>query len=146
MTNAIAPGWYYAQGDPAGTHRYWDGSTWVGGPLPITAAVPNYGHQPRVGVTNLASWGARCAALLIDLAAMVLVSAGLVGLGYIVLPNLSDDTAFAFAMVGLVVIGVANVAYLGAYQGSTGFTIGKRVMKIQLVDMTSGLPPGCGAA
>lgn len=26
------PGWYPAQGDPAGTVRWWDGSQWVGGP------------------------------------------------------------------------------------------------------------------
>jgi len=28
-----APGWYKAQGDPAGTHRYWDGTQWVGDPV-----------------------------------------------------------------------------------------------------------------
>ena len=26
------PGWYPAQGDPAGTVRWWDGTQWVGGP------------------------------------------------------------------------------------------------------------------
>jgi len=26
-----SPGWYHAEGDPPGTTRYWDGSTWVGG-------------------------------------------------------------------------------------------------------------------
>ncbi len=26
------PGWYYAEGDPPGTQRFWDGSQWVGGP------------------------------------------------------------------------------------------------------------------
>lgn len=25
-----APGWYNAEGDPAGTQRYWDGAQWVG--------------------------------------------------------------------------------------------------------------------
>lgn len=30
MTKA---GYYYAEGDPGGTVRYWDGSTWVGGPV-----------------------------------------------------------------------------------------------------------------
>ncbi len=25
-------GWYYAEGDPEGTQRYWDGSAWQGGP------------------------------------------------------------------------------------------------------------------
>ncbi len=26
------PGWYYSTGDPEGTQRYWDGTTWVGEP------------------------------------------------------------------------------------------------------------------
>lgn len=28
-----APGWYHANGDPAGTVRYWDGSAWSGDPM-----------------------------------------------------------------------------------------------------------------
>lgn len=28
-------GWYYAQGDPPGTQRYWDGSAWQGDPQPV---------------------------------------------------------------------------------------------------------------
>ena len=32
------PGWYYAQGDPPGTQRYWDGSNWQGGPQPVPGA------------------------------------------------------------------------------------------------------------
>lgn len=31
-------GWYYAQGDPPGTVRYWDGTMWVGGPQPSAPA------------------------------------------------------------------------------------------------------------
>lgn len=31
------PGWYYADGDPPGTMRYWDGTQWVGEPT---------AHQP----------------------------------------------------------------------------------------------------
>lgn len=29
------PGWYPAEGDPPGTHRYWDGSQWTTDPQPI---------------------------------------------------------------------------------------------------------------
>lgn len=32
-----APGWYHAQGDPPDTHRWWDGSRWVGQPSPVNA-------------------------------------------------------------------------------------------------------------
>jgi hypothetical protein len=30
--NERPAGWYYAEGDPDGTQRYWDGSAWQGGP------------------------------------------------------------------------------------------------------------------
>lgn len=33
----MPPGWYYAQGDPPGTTRYWDGGQWTGEPQ---ASVP----------------------------------------------------------------------------------------------------------
>ncbi len=32
------PGWYYAAGDPPGTHRYWDGELWQGSPEPVAPA------------------------------------------------------------------------------------------------------------
>jgi hypothetical protein len=39
--NAPLPaGWYYADGDPPGTHRYWDGSIWQGGPQAV--ATPGF--------------------------------------------------------------------------------------------------------
>lgn len=34
-TSGTPAGWYYAPGDPDGTHRYWDGAQWIGGPQPI---------------------------------------------------------------------------------------------------------------
>ena len=42
-SEAAAPGWYYAQGDPIGTTRYWDGSQWTGEPVvqPQAAAQPH---------------------------------------------------------------------------------------------------------
>lgn len=37
MTDGLRPpGHYPAEGDPPGTHRYWNGSAWVGGPEPIS--------------------------------------------------------------------------------------------------------------
>lgn len=32
MAQALPPGWYYAEGDPPGTQRYWDGINWQGAP------------------------------------------------------------------------------------------------------------------
>lgn len=35
---ALPAGWYHGEGDPAGTHRYWDGGAWVGEPQLIEPA------------------------------------------------------------------------------------------------------------
>jgi len=50
------PGWYNAQGDPPGTVRWWDGSTWVSGPVPAAAApwAPYVGAGPT---ESLGPWG-----------------------------------------------------------------------------------------
>ena len=46
------PGWYYADGDPVSTQRYWDGTQWQGGPQPTMGysspgfATAGGGHDP----------------------------------------------------------------------------------------------------
>lgn len=32
LGNGRPSGWYHAEGDPAGTERFWDGAAWQGGP------------------------------------------------------------------------------------------------------------------
>lgn len=58
--SGMGEGWYHAEGDPAGTVRYWDGQLWIGepraaqppAPTATGAAVgdpilpPGYGTQP----------------------------------------------------------------------------------------------------
>lgn len=39
-------GWYYAQGDPPGTQRYWDGSSWQGDPQPVNPAAHYEATEP----------------------------------------------------------------------------------------------------
>lgn len=63
-----APGWYFAEGDPPGTTRYWDGEQWVGDPQHSGPAAPG-GYTPGDsggGRYDLASPGARIGARLID--------------------------------------------------------------------------------
>ncbi len=46
---SVPPGWYYAEGDPSGTQRYWDGSNWLGGPQAASSAgmgQQGYASQP----------------------------------------------------------------------------------------------------
>lgn len=40
----MPPGWYHGQGDPDGTVRWWDGSTWVGEPQ---AGRPGFGPDTQ---------------------------------------------------------------------------------------------------
>ena len=35
------PGWYYAEGDPPGTQRFWDGAQWQGGPQVVGSTAAN---------------------------------------------------------------------------------------------------------
>lgn len=58
----IAPGYYAAEGDPPGTVRYWDGTQWVGDPMP---APPATGAAAPVG-SGGADVGWRILAVLID--------------------------------------------------------------------------------
>ena len=57
MSGHTTPGWYHAQGDPADTQRWWDGSQWVGDPQPAaaqTAADGGFpGAPPAVNTTDL---------------------------------------------------------------------------------------------
>ncbi|MBK6662725.1 MAG: DUF805 domain-containing protein [Thermoflexaceae bacterium] len=40
MSDTAPPGWYHAEGDPKGTVRYWDGTTWSEGPVAAAAPPP----------------------------------------------------------------------------------------------------------
>lgn len=56
------PGWYYAEGDPAGTIRYWDGVTWTTEPQPDpnAAPLPAYGSPAAPGPVHAypSTWAA----------------------------------------------------------------------------------------
>lgn len=47
MSTNTSAGWYYAQGDPPGTQRYWDGAQWIGGPKPVAPPAPTSTSIPQ---------------------------------------------------------------------------------------------------
>lgn len=55
LSEPMEAGWYYAQGDPPGTVRYWDGELWQGEPIlqpgatpmPAFAVYPSYPENSR---------------------------------------------------------------------------------------------------
>ncbi len=138
------PGWYYAQGDPPGTQRYWDGSQWQGAPQPV--GIPQETAVGGAAAGRFAAPGARFVAALID--AAISVAIVLVGflLGFLVL-------AVVWEPLGVVIM---ILTYLGAFgfqvynafimQGRTGQTFGKRHQGIKLVEEATQKPVGVGMA
>lgn len=82
-------GWYYAEGDPPGTQRYWDGSQWNGEPQ-LVAGAPGAGGM-TAGGAQLASPGKRIGGRLIDIIIAAILSFILVG----IVGGGQDNDAFA---------------------------------------------------
>jgi uncharacterized RDD family membrane protein YckC len=142
------PGWYYAQGDPQGTQRYWDGSQWVGGPHAAAGTVAPGGYgaaQAMAGSGRPAEYGSRVIAYLID--------AGILVGGYIVIFILAAILGAISDALGTIVVFLGALGLLGFWiwnvviqQGSTGQTIGKKQQNIRLINLATGQPPGAGGA
>jgi uncharacterized RDD family membrane protein YckC len=66
-------GWYYAEGDPPGTQRYWNGEIWTGEPQLVPGA-PGTGFGSQAGQSNLASPGKRIGGRLIDVIITLILS------------------------------------------------------------------------
>lgn len=143
------PGWYYAQGDPVGTQRYWDGSQWVGGPqaaagTPGVGAAGGYGVQ-MPGVGTPASYGSRVVAYLLD-SLMVLAGIIVVVILAAIFSAISDSLGVIVAIIGyLAVLGFSIWNFI-VRQGQTGQSIGKQQQNIKLVADATGQPVGGGMA
>lgn len=131
------PGWYYADGDPAGTQRYWDGATWQGGPQ----AVPGAEGAAVAGGRVTAPVGKRFVAFLIDVGIIIaLYVVGLIVIG--VAGAIADVLGVIFGLLfALVYLGywVYNFLYL---QGTTGQTLGKKQQGITLLHSETFQPVG----
>lgn len=140
-------GWYPAQGDPPGTHRYWDGSQWQGGPQPVASSVTT-GYGAPVSYSGAmspagrpATYGSRAIAVLIDSA----IAFGILIVGMI----LGAGVAGVSEALGSLIVLAATLASVAFFiwnyvirQGSTGQTLGKRQQSIELVADRTGRPAG----
>jgi uncharacterized RDD family membrane protein YckC len=114
-------------------------------------APPGYGTGLPPGV-ELATWGQRAAALLLDsLFSTLLFIPGVIVI--VVGAAMVDDDSGADAVSGtLIGIGVAlcvaatvvGIWNLGWRMGQHGWSWGKQVMRIKLVRLADGVPPGGG--
>lgn len=129
------PGWYYAQGDPPGTQRYWDGSKWEGGPQPV----PGLGGDSPVGVggasgSDLGEPLSRILARLIDWVLWFAVAfvvglifgAGIAATGG---DDISTGASIIAGLLGLIIV----VAYEVFLVANTGQTLGKMALNLKVV-------------
>lgn len=136
MAEQMAEGWYHAQGDPAGTVRWWDGEMWTGGPVQDPAATPGtMPGAPGTGagpIGTYATWGQRFAALLID---GLLMLAGYIPLFVLaaIAGAINDGLAALVLILGYLALLAAWIYLMPWGQGITGQTPGKRIMGIQVV-------------
>lgn len=126
------PGWYYAEGDPPGTQRYWDGTQWQGGPQPV--------GQPFTATAsaglNLAEPGSRLGARLLDSIGYFIINliisipfgvgAALAGTG----DGIGIGAAVLLGVIGLVVLYANEVIFTAR----SGGTIGKKILGMKVVN------------
>lgn len=162
------PGWYAAQGDPPGTLRYWDGSQWLGGPVPGTEVdaqadkpVVNWaagsalqtaarsgptGSDPLATAT-FSTWGRRAAAWLIDVSIAVpfLIGAVVAFAAADAADGNSVNPESSLWIVGaLLMLSILGVAFVNSVivQGLTGRSLGKRVVGTKLIRGDTGEAAG----
>ncbi len=124
-----APGWYYAQGDPPGTQRYWDGAAWQGGPQPVAGA----GGAMVGGASQTADGGKRLVAWLLD-ALILLIPLGIVS--GVVGGTSQEFTAFSIRQwIANIITTALWFAYHYFMNANGGQTVGRKVMNIKIVNM-----------
>lgn len=124
------PGWHYAQGDPPGTQRYWDGNQWQGGPQPAapTMGSPGSGFG---GGSDLASPWARLGARLLDILiwfVIVIVFAVIIGNGTSEVGTDASGRGWLAGVLSILVIMAYEVGFVATKGGTPGkLAIGLRV-------------------
>jgi uncharacterized RDD family membrane protein YckC len=115
MTSEIA-GWYWAEGDPEGTKRYWNGETW------------------KQGLVGAEPWR-RISAKLIDVAIMITVSVLLA-----LIFGTGRDT-YLLTVLTLIIAVIYEVGFVA----TRGGTPGKLLMGFRVVEIATGETPPSGS-
>ncbi len=127
------PGWYYAQGDPPGTQRYWDGAKWEGSPQPVPGLGGDVGAPG--GGSDLGEPALRIGARLIDWILWFIVSVvvnAIFGINSFDLNSLNDAGYGAVVAAGVLTT-VAIVAYEALLVANNGQTLGKMALNLKVV-------------
>jgi uncharacterized RDD family membrane protein YckC len=134
------PGWYYAQGDPPDTQRYWDGTQWQGGPQPVPSAGqagPGMAGNAGGAAGQLADAPKRILARFIDLIIWIVIFfiLGIIFLGgSIAAAQAGDGVSYLASLLA----GLIGAAIFTAYEvllpmQTGGATLGKLVLKMKVV-------------
>ncbi|MEU2154840.1 RDD family protein [Streptomyces sp. NPDC019396] len=142
------PGYGYPQQAPQGVPQQGYGYPQQPGQYPQAPAYPQagYGQQPGYGqMPELAHWGLRFGAYLLDMLIIVGPYYLLAGIG-VAMSSSANDSGFA-------VLGILGFVYLiGMFfyqlylEGTTGQSIGKKALKIRLLKEADGSTLGFGMA
>lgn len=96
-----APGWYFAQGDPPGTERYWNGTAWEG----TYRAVGGFSPTEVVKPPDFPGWAKVLAWILSILKALPLIALGaLVVLWGAITQELENEIDFEFREFSIAVL------------------------------------------
>lgn len=157
-----AAGWYYAQGDPAGTTRYWDGTQWIGDPVPTPPTGPMGPAGAPASALNLASPGARIGGRLID---VIIISIIAIAVFVPVIQDLVRDIdalgptpsdadverivtdALEDNIARLGIVGLVGLLWDFLWVAFVGGTPGKLILGLRVAAAnTAKTPPGIGKA
>ncbi|MEM9204325.1 MAG: RDD family protein [Actinomycetota bacterium] len=137
----MAAGHYYAEGDPPGTVRYWDGTQWVGDPIPAPPTTPPPPPGPAGGADErFAGLGIRLGAAVIDGIIGFIVVLILVG----ALFGTSDGNSFEATASGggALLIGVLFYVFYLWVVVQFGGTPGKLILGLRITDEDGVTPVG----
>lgn len=111
-TSQPAPGWYFAQGDPPGTERYWSGAAWEG----TYRAVGGFSPTEVETSDELPTWLKIVVWVLSVMKALPLILLGvLVALWGSITAEIQDDVDFEFRDFSLIVLAIGvGVIVIGA--------------------------------
>lgn len=148
--SSTPPGYHHGQGDPPGTVRWWDGTQWVGDPVPAPPGwTPPPKPRPNLRFGNV---GRRIAATMIDAA---INAAFLLAVAWdeirSLFEQLSDgvpqDEIVADFPPGLYVMGVAIFVVFTLLVAYAGGTPGKLLLGLRItLEDGATTPPGLGRA
>ncbi len=136
------PGWYYAQGDPPGTQRYWDGQRWEGGPQPVPGAGADaVGGRPSNMPEPIMRVGARAIDYAVWLVIWIISQVIFVGSAIAAAASGSPDGVSYLASVFAVLLAVVGIsAYEVLLVSTRGQTLGKMALGLKVVT-EQGTPP-----